>query len=235
MAKTLLQIVQAVTEELQLPSPTVVLSSADLTVKQTKALVEAACDELAEGFDWQALLKTHTFSTVQGQSLYNLPADYLRLLSNTSWDRTNAWPVQGSDNTQLWQNLQSGITTVGPYSRFRIIGDQFELIPTPQSVGTMAFNYISSHYVIDGNLGTRKASFTRDDDKVVFRDRLVINFAKLKILQVKGFDTTAAVQDFNTTYLAATGQDVPTSSLMMGTRRDAYLLSPENVRDGSWS
>lgn len=235
MAKTLLQLVRAVSEELQLPAPNAVLSSQDLTVKQLRAFVEAACAELAEAYDWQALLRTHTFTTVPAQSTYALPTDFLRQLSNTAWDRSAAWPMQGNDNPQLFQALQSGITTVGPYSRFRIAGNLFELLPVPQSAINLAFNYISSSYALDGTTGAPKVEFTTDSDTTVFRDRLVINFTKLKWLQSKGFDTTTATQDFNTSYTAATGQDVPASRLMMGAPHDTYLLSGANVKDGSWS
>lgn len=233
MASTVLEIIQAVTNELSLPQPSIAVSSQDLTVRQLVALSQAAVDELVEMFDWQALLKTHTFQTVPSQTLYNLPSDFARLVGNTVWDRGVAFPISGSHNPQTFQSLQSGIFKQGPYYRFRVIGDRFELLPTPESVTTVAFNYISSNAVRSA-VGTEKQRFTADDDTTIFRNRLVTNFVKLKLLQVKGFDTSVAVQDFNTSYNAAIGQDVPSGALLMAQSTVSPLLNDANVPDGSW-
>lgn len=233
MAKTILEIAQAITAELQLPIPSVALSSTDLTVKQMIALVTAACDELADGFDWQQLLSTHIWTTSNGVDLYSLPVDYLRVLSDTTWDRTNRWPMVGGMTPQSFQNLQSGTIAVAPYTRFRIAGDRVQVLPVPGSTTqTMALNYISNKYVIASN-GTRKGAFTADSDTTVFKDRLLINFTKLKIMQVKGFDTSTVAADYNTSYAAATGQDNPSAGLQMfPSRRSLFGV---NVPEGNWS
>lgn len=232
MAKTILEITQAVTAELQLPVPTVALTSDDLTVKQLIAIIKAACDELVDDFDWQQLLTTHIITTSAGQDLYSLPADVQRVISDTSWDRTNRWPLSGSLNPQEFQTLQSGITVVAPHTRFRVIGDRVQVLPVPGATPqTFALNYITRNYVIDA-MGARKGDFTADSDRVVFRDRLIINFAKLKLLQTKGFDTSAAAADFNNSYAAAVGGDVPVGGLQM-THSMAHMPH-SNVPEGNW-
>lgn len=233
MAYTLLDTIQTVTNELSLPQPSVVVTSFDLTTKQLLALAQASVEELVEMFDWQALLKTHTFQTVPAQTLYDLPTDFNRLVGNTVWDRGVAFPISGSHNPQTFQSLQSGIFKQGPYYRFRIIGDKFELLPTPESVTTVAFNYISGH-AIKSAQSVAKERFTADDDKTIFRNRLLINFIKLKLLQVKGFDTSVAMQDFNTSYNAAIGQDVPSGALLMAQSTVSPLMNDANIPDGNW-
>jgi hypothetical protein len=231
MAKSLIQIVQAVTGELLLNSPNAVLTSTDQNVQQLKALVIAACDELADGYDWNQLLKEHTITTTAGVSLYNVPSDYLRFPSNSQWNQSLNEPIFGNTSTSVWRALKSGIGIVGPHSMFRMIGGQVEVMPTPQSVQTYKFDYFSNAYVIDGASGVRKQEFTLDSDKTVFHDRLIINLTKLKFLQTKGFDTRAAATDFNLTMSAVVGADVPSPAIVMGSALNRGLLSSANMPD----
>lgn len=234
MAKTLLQIVQSVTQELLLNSPNSVLSNTDKTVKQFNALVVAACDELLDMYDWQQLTVKQTITTVPSVALYPIPADYQRYVSDTAWDKSNAWPMAGSFNPQDWQTLTSGIVQTGPYTDYRLNLNKIELLPTPQGALDLSIVYISNYYVINGVTGLPQPTFQNDSDTTLFQDRLLINFTKLKWLQTKGFDTTAATQDFNSSLAMAKGSNVPSPSLMMAPTFNDYLVGVLNVPDGNY-
>ena len=229
--KSLLQIIQAVTGELNLSVPQTVLSNTTKTVVQLKALTIAACDELLEMEDWQQLLNIHSFNTVAATATYELPSDYVRYVSNTGWDTTNNFPISGHENPQNWAVLSNGFNVSGPYTRYRVVGDLIELLPVPTGISTINLDYISSKYVVDGVTSAKKLEFTLDADTTLFNYRLVINFVKLKFWQIKGFDTSAAVQDFNNSLEVARGTNVPAPNLILSGRYSDGLLSIFNTPD----
>lgn len=234
--KTLLKIVQEVTGELALPTPLAVLSSQDLTIVQLKALVTAAGEELTQHTDWQRLLFVHTFNTVNGQSEYAFPGDVKRIVSATAWDRTNQWPLHGAKDPVAWERLVSGGTSSPPTTHFRLKQNKIELYPTPGVTPvTIAFEYYSSNFIIDGTTGLPKDEFTLDSDYPVFDGRLMVFLTKLKWLETKGFDTRAAAQDYNASLASALGADTPAAPLSLAGNPTHHLVDVSNVRDGSWS
>jgi len=156
MRKSLLQIVQAVTGELKINVPTVVISSSDTEIQQIYALVIAACDELAQRHDWEQLMYTSSFTTVAGQNAYPLPSDFLRLIDNTLWNKTTTRPVYGPESPEQWARLTRGVVTSGPTMMFRLQGNNFTFVPTPGEADQIIFDYISAAYVIDAGTSAQK-------------------------------------------------------------------------------
>lgn len=233
MVKTLLEIVRAVASELALPVPTAVLSSQDATVNQLRALTVAACDELADMHDWQRLIKTASITTQGGVSQYNLPADYLRVLSNTTWDRTNTRALVGDIAPSSWSSLNNA--TPGAATRFRIVGNKLTFFPAPGSTPTtVTLDYITRNYAWDVGLGSLKAEFTLDSDLTVYHDRLLINFVKLKFLQEQGMNTMSATENFNASLSSARATDVPAPTISMGPGSGEPLLGADNLAVTGW-
>ncbi len=234
MAKTLLDIVQAVAGELLLTVPPAVLASQDRTVKQILALTLAACDELVGMHDWQQLQKTYAFDTEVGVDQYAPPPDYQRYISDTAWDTSNNWVLGGPSTPQNWNASNYGTVYTGPYAKFRLRQNKITLLPVPQSVRTIAIDYISNFYVVDVNTGLTKRVFDNDSDTTLFDDRLLINFVKLKWLQNKGFDTLSVLQDYNSSLEVARGTDTPSASLFMSSSSFDGLIGAHNVPDGNY-
>lgn len=214
MARTLLNIIKAVTSEVGFPQPAEVLASQVQTVQQLKQLVIAACDELLDEFDWQRVLRLHTITTSAGVTLYPLPTDYHRIVSDTAWSAMNTMPAYGNMGAPVWEE-QRVRNFSASQTRFRLIGNQVEVYPAPGAGETITFAYISKNYVIDGTNGLPKAEFSLDSDTTVFHDRLLTNFVKLKLLQVKNLDSRAVAQDFNASLESAKGNDVPAPTLSL--------------------
>jgi hypothetical protein len=231
--KTILEVVQAVAGELALPIPSIVMQNATKTISQLKSLVIGACDDLADMHDWQALVKTGTFTTISGQPGYALPADCLRLIPSTEWDRTNTKAMAGSQTSEQWSNLTN--QTPGAYTRYRVVGGKLILFPTPGSTPTsVTFDYITRNYVMDVGLGTLKSNFTQDSDVTVFADRCLINFVKLKWTQENGLNTQAAVENFNTSLAAAKSSDVPPPKIYLNRAWGVHYLDETNLPYGGW-
>jgi len=235
MQKSLIQIVQTVASELNLPSPSVVASSQDQNVLKLLAHVRAVCDDLLAEFDWQQLQTRYTFTTANGQEAYPLPADLERFLNGTFFDQTNRWPLQGPKSPTQWEWLQASVLNGGPFSQFRVYANQFYVTPTPGSTPyTFAFEYLSNYVVRDGNSGATKADFTQDSDLCLFDHRPVVYGVKLKWKESIGQDTTSALADYRRALEFAKGSDGPAPRLSLLGETGLRLLSTDNYPDASW-
>jgi hypothetical protein len=233
--KTLLQIVNQVTAELNLPQPQAVVSSQDPNVQKVFALLQAVCDDLIMEYDWNFLQKRFTFSTVNDQESYPFPVDYLRSIDGTFFDETNEWPLKGSLTPTQWEIVQTFTISVSPFERFRLFGGQMHLYPIPTTtIYTFVFDYMSNSYVVDGNTGLNKQVFTQDSDSPIFDARLMIYGVKLKYLAGIGQPVDFAIKDYSRALALAKGYDVPGQrlSLVSGQQR---LISSQNFPDGNWN
>jgi hypothetical protein len=110
---------------------------------------------------------------------YALPPDYDRMISDTSWDRTNHWPNLGPKSSQEMQWLQGGLISTVPRERYRILGNNMRLFPAPTTVLNLVYEYVSNFTVIASGASTpSKATFTVDTDTCVFKDEVMVKGLK---------------------------------------------------------
>lgn len=204
-SKTLLATLKAVTGELKFAQPNSILSSNVATDVQLRQLAVAAGDELLDAYDWQALIRLHSF-TVTSDTVYPLPDDCHRILNQTMWAGTA--PVPNVSITR-WGGM--GASDL----RYRELNGKIELVGATAGQ-TISFYYLSNYYVLDGGNGMPKAEFTLDSDKTVYHARLFTNFVKLKFLQTQGLDARAAAEDFNSVLMTAMSGDAPAPVLDIG-------------------
>lgn len=235
--KTLMQIVKSVAAELNLPQPTVVLSSQYENVLKLAAFVRSTCDDLLAEANWQILQKRYTLTTTNGVSTYAFPTDIERYINGTFFDQTNRWPWRGPLTPTEWEWLKTTNLSTTPFERFRVIGGQIELYPTPGATPiTFVCEYISNSYVKDASTGLGKTDFETDSDICLFDHRVVVYGTKLKFLTSVSQDTTAALADYKRALEFSRGTDTPSGRLsLIHSRRIAPLLSNQNYADGSWS
>ena len=217
MRKTLLDICKSVCGELSLTVPVNVVSSTDLLTTQVYYLVQAACDELIQYHDWQALTKVAEIP-LTGTETYQLPSDVQRIIPG-SFTYTNgtvlaATAISGSVSPGSYQNLVNPVAAVSAnYLTFQQAGDVLKVYPSSLNGGTMKFVYISNKCIFDGTV--YKDSFSQDSDVCLFDSRLVVALVKLKVLQAKGLDSTFAVNDFNFLLEVNKQRDVPAPVLSL--------------------
>lgn len=228
----LLELTQQMCYEVGVAAPTQVASSTDPQIQQIFALLNRFGRDLSRQYVWQELDKEYLLSTVNGQSAYALPADWLRQIEGTEWDRTNRWPLNGPISPQEWQNFKSGIVYAGPRLRFRIQGGQIVLNPTPSSVATLSMEYVSKNWVT-ALAGTTKEKFTLDTDNPVFDDSLLVEGLKLRWNKAKGFAYDEKAYTDLLSVCQAQNKSAPTLSLAQG--GGSVLLSTANIPDGNWS
>ena len=165
-----------------------------------------------------------------GQAKYAMPSDYARIVDKTQYNKSNRWAIIGPKDAQEWQWLKASYVTTGPRMRFRMMGDKFTLWPAPDATLVLGFEYVSNGWVIDAN-GTYKSKFTADTDTSRFTDRVLILGTKLKLFEIRGFDTTAVLQDYTRELDKWKASESGADTLSLAPRYPNILLTQNNLPD----
>lgn len=190
---SLLTMMQQVCLELNLSSPSVVISNADNTVKQLLGLSQREGKELAKNYDWPVLQTEETITLTAAVGTYALASDWSRFINQTQWDRTNHWQLLGPMSPQEYQWRVSGITISTPRRRFRIMGStatQIIIDPTPATGETgqiLAYEYISNQWCKSSG-GTGQSAWAADDDTGIISEDLMGMGIKWRWLKAKGLN-----------------------------------------------
>lgn len=232
MKKSLLEIIRQTTAELGLPAPSTVIFNNDTLIIQLVGLCQALCEELAEGFDWQALTNTYSFDTTNGTAGYQTPDDFSRIVSETMWNGTsNLFISGGLTPLKYGINKTSTINNSSIYQTYRLLDGEIVIQPTPTSTQSIIYEYISNWCIYDTTTHLYKKSFTTDNDTVVFNDRLVINGLKLKFKEANGLSTSTSAYDFEQILRNVRGHDQGGQRLSLTpSRRNRNC----NIPDGNW-
>ncbi len=189
--RNLLQIVQAVCNEIAITSPNAVATSNDPQVKQLLASANREGKELSkmtgpiEG--WPCLRKEQTIAIVGGTDNYAFPTDILTYISATGWNQSNHWRLGGPQTPQEWQFLKSSAVTSSIQYRYRIMANRVYFDPVPTASATAVVEYYSKNWVLASDLTTTKEYFTADDDTPILNDDLIELGIKWRFLRAKGF------------------------------------------------
>lgn len=204
-------------------------SSSDLLVVQLRSMLKSAGRDLVRDYQWTHLLKEHTFTTVGGQSTYNLPSDFQRILNQTEWNRTTRLPMGGPLTPQGWQFL-TALHTVGTVQFFfRVEGDTLRMNPTPSAEATVALEYVSSYWVrADGASAADLDEPTDDDDTILLDSQMMVHRLKRDFLRAKGMDSSAASEDYELALARARSNDGAAPILSLN-RRPLALFQPLNT------
>lgn len=176
---------------------------------------------------------TQTATGIQitfAQVMYSMPADYARMVDKTQYNKSNRWSIIGPKDAQEWQWLKASYVTTGPRMRFRMIGDKFTLWPMPTAVLVLGFEYVSNAWVKAAD-GTLKTKMTVDTDTSRFPDRLIILGTKLKFFEIKGFDTTAVLQDYTRELEKWKASESGADTLSLAPKYPNLLLTQNNLPD----
>lgn len=165
-----------------------------------------------------------------GQIKYSMPSDFARMVDKTQYNKSNRWSVIGPKDAQEWQWLKASYVTTGPRMRFRMMGDKFTIWPMPSSTVVLGFEYVSNAWVVS-NSGQLKTKATADDDTFRFPDRLLILGTKLKLFEIKGFDSTAVLQDYVRELEKWKASESGADTLSLAPKYPNLLLTQNNLPD----
>lgn len=195
----LLDVVQAVGPKVGLGKPAVAAASIDSNVLQIVAFANEAGQELGARYPWQELTKEATFTTVatesQGTLLAKTGPDFGWVLNETMWDRTTRRPVFGPKVSAEWQQLKAQFMN-GPWTQYRIRGNQVLFIPVPAVGDAIFFEWVSKYWVAVTGTPTIGAqpSYLLDTDVSLLDERLITLDTLWRYKQAKGL---AYSEDFD--------------------------------------
>lgn len=220
------QIINRVAVETGLPPSADPYASQDEAFKQLQYLLNICGEELSQLYPWEFLVgqqEINTNATDSGN--YPLPDDFLYMLNQTGWDRTNNVPLFGPISAQQWQYLLGrDLVTETIYASYRIKDGMFSLFPQPPADGVDIFyEYVGRNWVLDSTTGdTLTHEVMIGGDTPLFNSTLISRLLKVKFLEAKGFDTAKAQDDFNAMYQQLTSHDKSAPILNGGRSRGAF-------------
>lgn len=236
---TAANIINAAAAECGLTPVTDPFVAADTMFSQLIQILTSAGRELYGMHEWQMLNKTYTITTHSVDSgLYNLPNDFGYIIDQTGWNPTNRLPLGGPLTPQNWEYLVStGLAKNTIYISFKVNQGQFQILPQPPPEGqVITFEYVSRNWVAVAAAPTTPAqdSVLLATDVVLFEPILIIKMLKMRFLEAKGFDTTAAAGQFLNVFNGFTGKDVAAQTLNMSRMRVFPYLGWRNIPETNY-
>ena len=149
---TLLQLLQQVTNELGVPTPTVVVGNTSQDVIQLYALMNACGYELLRKADWQQRIKQNIFTTVYAQS--NGYTNTASLTNQTIYGLDSS--VAAVDST--YQVVGTGISNATYVDSVSLVGGEYQVTvsqPITQTTGVNSLS-VSSSGAWDTSLGSNE-------------------------------------------------------------------------------
>lgn len=205
----------------------------DPAFAQLQYLLNSAGQELVIASEWQKLTRRHTIVTAAlDTGDYPLPDDFSRMIDQTGWSPTNRLPLGGPLTPQDWAYItNANLAQQTIYISFRQDQGLIRVLPQPPTPGvTINFEYISRWWVSNpGGTTPEKESCSDQNDVVLYEPILIKKFLKLRFLQAKGFDTTAASQEFLGMFEGWTGADMAAPVLSMSRSRKYPFLDWRNI------
>ena len=171
-----------------------------------------------------------TNSVLFAQTEYTLPSDFETITDRTHWDKTKHWEMLGPEDAQQWQWLKSGYISTGPRVRWRILGGTFQIWPPMNTQEYLGFEYRSNAWAESAS-GVPQQQFINDIDTTFFDSRIMVLYTKLKYFQVKGFDTTALMQDYQRYLSIAKANDKGAPNLSFAPNPSKVLIGWANIPD----
>jgi hypothetical protein len=161
---------------------------------------------------------------------YQMPPDFFTIADRTQWDKSKHWEMLGPEDAQQWQWLKSGYISTGPRIRWRILGDKFQTWPPMTTQEYLGFEYRSKGWAQSAN-GVTQNSLIADTDTTLFQDRIMVLGTKLKFFQIKNFDTTSLLQDYNRYLSVAKADDKGSPNLSFAPYPSKVLIGWANIPD----
>lgn len=174
-----------------------------------------------------------TFSQV----LFALPSDFDRMIDSTHWDKSKHWQMLGPETAQQREWLRSGYISTGPRIRYWQMGGYVQIWPPLGADEVLSYEYVSKWWILATSPTTQaptKELYTVDTDTCIFPDPLMRSLIKLKYLEAKGLDTTAAYRDYTAQCGLAKAHDSGSPNLSMAPKPATALLGWGNIPDSGF-
>src|SRR5690606_2231492 len=122
------------------------------------------------------------------------------------------------------------------YISFKQADGEFQVLPQPPpDAQEIKFTYMSRWWVADASTTTPASDAPTAADQVILSEPVLITkLLKLRLLEAKGFDTSAALSQFLNVMSQWTGKDTSTQVLNMARVRVFPYLGWRNVPEANY-
>jgi hypothetical protein len=196
-----------------------------------------ASAELLNAFEWPTLTKMASIlveapasSTppATGNAIelsFDLPEDFFRFVDQTQWNGAMRFPAVGPVSPQGWMT----------YMVFPVSAKIWFLNPPPAPGQEFRFMYLSRAMVQNGTNPDLYSNIARNDNDVFQLDGLLISLlTRVKWLEAKGFDSSAAMRDFYLAFDSRVGAEKGANILNLAGNRGGYpYIGIGNLPDAS--
>lgn len=220
MSRTLLEMVQSACNEIGIPEPQFLFGSINDQEKQLLALANREGKDFSvvanKNGGWQNLRTDYTFTTVIGQSEYDLPSDFEYFVQKTFWDDQFKWELIGPISAQEKQVLRYGVVASGPRNKFYVQNNKIILNPSPESEFIIAYDYYSNNWAMGNDGITSQPRFLTDTDTYKLDEDCFIQGIKWRFLRAKGLDYAEEYKSYQDDCERVIGRDGGQRDLPIG-------------------
>ena len=229
---SLLSIVQTVTAQLSLATPSVVVGSTDRQVQQLLAVANEEGHALARRHEWQVLTEEFTFvTTAAAVQVGAIPADFDHWRPNTFFNRSTRRPITGPITPRQWQWIQAQPVYSTVYLAFRERGGQFLFAPVPPAGQAIYGEYISVNWC-KSVAAVAQAAWVADTDTAYLDETVIQLGVRWRFLKAKGLDYAEDMETYERELEKVMARDGGSSMLSMSPQ--PVDLNRVNLPDGSF-
>jgi hypothetical protein len=169
-----------------------------------------------------------------GQSDYELPADFQRVIDATLWDRSRFWSMRGPQSPQQWQLYKSSVigrASIQRRFRFRQIdgAQMFSIDPVPTDNGSaLVFEYVSNGWCFSES-GTRQTSWQADTDTFALDTFLFKLGMTWRMMRRLGFSYQEERDEYDREVMKAMAKDGGQAILDLTPNDHLTLIGPWNL------
>lgn len=215
-------------------------ASLDPAFIQMRNILTSAGREMVGAHEWQKLIKEASivFGTTPPvapatPNRFAFPDNFGWIIDQTGWTPTDAGmglPLGGPLTPQDWTYLvATNLANSTIYVSIRQVQGELWVLPDPPPDGTeITYEYVMRNWMISAT-DVEGDKCTAADDTVLYEPILIMKFLKLRYLEAKGFDTTAALSQFTNSFMQWTGKDLTAPVLSMARNRVFPYLSWRNA------
>jgi len=225
---TILEICRDAADELSVIRPTSVGPDAlDPTAQKLFRHLTRTCRQLAGRRDWQILRREKTFTTSSGaEQTGAIPADFLRFVKGTMFNRSKRTPVLGPLTPDEWQKIQATVYT-SVYDQFIQRGNVLLFTGALSAGQTIAYEYITKNIGLAEDGTAERASFEAASDTAFFDDELLITGVVWRYKKAAGDDYSEEFREHEQRFADCAKMDGGRRVLdMSGEFQDASNICP---------
>ena len=201
------------------------VGSQDPKMQQIVAAINMAAKDLLSMYAWQEMVREAQIIVVQDapgqvEKDYDLPEDYFQFIDQTQNNLTTRMPVRNPMAAVQWQTVKTIMPSATVQTMWRVKGNKMCFLYPPAKPETIQFEYISCAWAQDADDPTLYKNIANKNADVFLLDSdLLIQLGRARWLEINGFDSGAAMRDFQRLYDNRVGgpQGSPVLSMAGGT------------------